>query len=745
MKKALVLLFFSIALVIKSMAYTPPIEGMWLPMFVDRLNYAEMKEMGLQLTPEELYDVNNASLKDAIVGLASGSAPEGFFCTGEVISPNGLILTNHHCAYGNIQEHSCVDNDYLDQGFWALSLEEELPNEGLTASFLVRMDDVTQEVMDFFEAGMTEVERSSAIREAREALSREHSEDGKYDVTVKSFFEGNEFYMFTYITYKDVRLVGAPPSSVGKFGGDTDNWMWPRHTGDFAMYRVYTAPDGTPATYSQDNIPMKPKHHLPISIKGIEKGDFSMIWGFPGGTQRYLTSHGVQQSIEQSSPIVVEVRDEKLSIMREEMDKDRALDIMYSAKYSRSANGWKYFKGQIRGLKNLDVYSQKKELEEEFEQWANEHEQRKEKYGEALDLIQEGYQITNQIVEPLKYMEEAIFQGGEFIMPAFSYFTLYGRLQSYHEQDKVGWKFWKMFQESALDTSVINPMIRSHKAELDDQYDNYDTEMDRKVFTALLELFYEQVDEEFYPEILHSIDSDYGGNVKAFVDNIYENSLFVSKERLEDFLNDPQYEKIQDDPGLMFTASAISKLRELYAQQRSGQNKISQGKRLFVAGLREMNPDKSYYPNANSTLRLTYGTVEDYYPRDAVHYDYYTTLEGVMEKKDPTHREFRVHEKLVELYENKDYGRYGTEDGRMVVGFITDHDITGGNSGSPVINAKGHLIGCAFDGNWEAMSGDIAFEPELQRTISVDARYILFITEKLGGATNLIEEMTIIE
>ncbi|MFW6020221.1 MAG: S46 family peptidase [Bacteroidales bacterium] len=745
MKRLLTLLFVALLMSSNSYAVKPPDEGMWLPMFVERLNYVDMQEEGLQLTPEELYSINNSSLKDAIVGLSSGSAPEGFFCTAEVVSDKGLLLTNHHCAYSKIQEHSSVENDYLTDGFWAKSLKEDLKNENLTASFLVRMDDVTEEVMDEIEPDMSESERASAIKKVSEKLKKENSEKGKYDVTVKSFFSGNEFYMFVYETYKDVRLVGAPPTGVGKFGGDTDNWMWPRHTGDFAMFRVYTAPDGSPAEYSEENVPMKPKHHLPISIKGVEEGDFAMIWGYPGGTQRYLTSWGVDDALEKTSPTVVKVRDRKLEIMRKAMNEDKEIDIMYAAKYATIANGWKYFRGQMKGIKDLNVYDKKKKLEKEFTNWVNEKESRKEKYGEALDLIEEGYKMKDTILVPQKYYEEALLQGGNFLMNSFQYFGLYSRLERYHEQDKIGWKIWKVFEKSSKDTSVINPMAQDLKASLDDQFEDYSKEVDHKVFAALLELFYENVDQQYHPDILSKIEEEYDGDIKAYADHIYKNSLFVEKERLTDFLDNPEFDAIEDDPGLMFAESVIKEFRNFLGTVQKANSKIDHGKRLFVAGLREMNPDKKYYPNANSTMRVTYGTVESYFPEDAVHYDYYTTLEGVVEKYDPKEKEFNAPDKLLELYENKDYGRYAREDGTMPVAFISDNDITGGNSGSPVLNGKGHLIGTAFDGNWEAMSGDIAFEPKVQRTINVDARYILFIIEKLGGADNLIKEMTIIE
>ncbi|MFW6224588.1 MAG: S46 family peptidase, partial [Bacteroidota bacterium] len=549
---------------------------------------------------------------------------------------------------------------------------------------------------------------------------------------------------FVYTTYKDVRLVGAPPSGIGKFGGDTDNWMWPRHTGDFALFRIYTAPDGSPATYSKENVPLKPKHHLPISLEGIETGDFAMIWGYPGGTERYLTSYGVKQNIEQSSPTVVKIRDKKLEIMREAMENNKEIDIMYAAKYAQTANYWKYFRGQIQGLKNLDVYDKKKNLEREFRNWVAAEDSRQEEYGDALKLIKEGYEITDSVIVPLKYLEEAIFQGGEFIMPSFSYMGLYSRLKQYHEEDKIGWKFWKIFQKSSKDTAVINSMARAQMPALDEQFEDYNKQLDQRIFTALLKMYYENVDEKYHPDVLNKIDKKYGGSVEAYADHIYANSLFVDRDKLEAFLNDPEYKTIEDDPGLMFTISVVEKTQKIYNTVQRAQQKISKGNRLFVRGLRNMSPDKKYYPDANSTMRVTYGTVEDYFPRDAVHYDFYTTLDGVMERADPTDREFKIPAKLQELYETQDYGPYARKDGKMPVAFITDNDITGGNSGSPVINGRGHLIGTAFDGNWEAMSGDIAFEPELQRTISVDIRYTLFIIDKLGDAGNLIEEMTII-
>lgn len=745
MKRALILLLVVITFGFKAYSYNPPDEGMWIPMLIERLNYADMKKEGLQLTPEELYSVNHSSVKDAIVGLSNGNLTRGFFCSAEVVSPEGLILTNHHCAYPRIQDHSTVEHDYLEDGFWAKSEDQELPNEGMTASFLVRMDDVTNKVLAEVDTGMSERERSRAIDKVSGKLEKQNSEKGKYDVFVKSFFSGNKYYMFVYITYKDVRLVGAPPSDIGKFGGDKDNWMWPRHTGDFSMFRIYTAPDGSPAEYSEDNVPLDPEHFLPISIKGVEKNDFSMIWGYPGSTERYKTSWGVKQAMNKRNPTVVDIRDKKLDIMREAMNKDKEIDIMYASKYAHTANYWKYYKGQTLGLKKLNVYDKKKELEKKFRNWISKKESRKEKYEEALPLIKKGYEITDTTITPQKYLEEALFQGGSFIMKVYGYRNLYGKLKKYHEKDKIGWKFWKIFKESARDTSVLNPIVRGLRSQLDGQFENYDYQLEHDVFAALLKMYYENVPEKNMPSVMDKIEEKYESDVQAYADNLFKNSIFVKKERMKKFLDNPEYEVLAEDPGFEYAMSVINELREIYGPVREANTKISHGKRLFIQGLRKMNPDKKYYPNGNSTLRMTYGEVKDYYPKDAVYYDYYTTLEGVMEKKDQDSRKFDVPKKLVKLYKNKNYGRYAREDGTMPVCFITDNDITGGNSGSPVINGKGHLIGTAFDGNWEGMAGDIYFEPELQRTINVDARYILFIIDKLANADNLIEEMTIIK
>lgn len=700
-------------------------EGMWVPMFFKELIYSDMQKMGLKLSAEELYSINNASLKDAIVGLSSGGAPEGFFCSAEIVSPNGLLFTNHHCAYGQIQNHSTVEFDYLTDGFWAMSYEEELPNPGLTASILVRMEDVTNTVLADVTNDMSDSDRQAAIRKAINKLKEDNSEDGKYDVTVKPFYAGNEYYMLIYQTYRDVRLVGAPPSSIGKFGGDTDNWMWPRHTGDFTVLRIYTAPDGSPADYSKENIPLKPKHFLPVSVKGVEREDFSMIWGFPGRTSRYLTSYGVQYNVEHFQPLLVKILGRRLEIMKSHMDQDPAVRIQYASSYSGLANAWKYYLGQTRGLKRLDVYSKKLEIEKQFKGWLEQNPDAKAHYGEVLSMMQQGYELMTSDALPTMYMNMAA------MAPASLGFAgALTELRTVLEKDPKN--------QQAISEAAEKLRARSNR-----YFENTNYDTDVSMFAGMMEMLSQNLPESWHPAFFGNIKKTHRGNFQSYARDVYAKSIITTPAALERFLAKPRLKDIDNDP--LFVAQ--KQIRDLSMKASAnfgkGQGMVAKAEKLWIAALREMNPDKVYFADANSTIRMTYGQVLDYYPADAVHYNYLTTLKGVMEKEDPTNEEFIVHPRLKELYETQDYGIYGT-DGVMYVNFLTNHDITGGNSGSPVINAHGHLIGIAFDGNWEAMSGDIAFEPDLQRTISVDTRYVLFIIDKFAGAKRLIEEMTII-
>ena len=723
-------LFFSLMSVmligISSNASTPrPDEGMWLPMFVERLNWVDIQEMGLRLTAEEMYSINNSSLKDAVVGLADGSAPNGYFCTGEIVSGQGLVFTNHHCGYDVIQNHSTIEHDYLTDGFWAMSLKDELSNPGLTASILIRMDDLTDKIVPELTAEMTPEERRDKINEITGPIEDEASEDGKYDVVVKSFYGGNEYYIFVYQTYKDVRLVGAPPESIGKFGGDTDNWMWPRHTGDFSIFRIYTAPDGSPAEYSEENIPLKPKHHLPISLKGYEKEDFTMIWGFPGGTNRYLTSYGIDFTINEFNPALIEVFGQALDVMKTYMDSDEALRIEYASDHASLANSWKYFIGQNKGLKALNVKGSKEEIEKGFEKWVNSGAGHQEKYGKVLENIMNGYDMMDDNITPLYY-----FMIGSGNVDILSSARGTRRLDG-------------MLDDRKENKTAIAEATTGLKMRTEGFFEDFNYDMDKDMLKALLKLFRKNLTAEQLPSIFATIDKKFKGNIDQYVDNMYETSMFANEEKLMKFLDKPSKKKLEKDPAFVAYQSFMEGSMAYRGAYGQGQTMVDQNMRLFIAGLREMNPQKKYYPDANSTLRFSYGTVLDYYPADAVHYDYVTHLYGVMEKEDPTNDEFIVPEKLKELYEKKDFGPYG-ENGKLITCFLSTNDITGGNSGSPVMNGNGELVGIAFDGNWEAMSGDIAFEPRLQRTINVDIRYVLFIIDKYAGAQNLIDELTII-
>jgi hypothetical protein len=697
-------------------------EGMWLPQLLKTMNDSDMRASGLKLTADDLYSVNNSSIKDAIVSLGGGS------CTAEMISPDGLMLTNHHCAFGSIQEHSSVSNDYLKDGFWAMSRDEELKNEGLTASFLINITNVTERVLDEISDDLSEKQRREKIREVTKEIITESKAESNYDAKVKTFFGGNDFYLFTYETFKDVRLVGAPPSSIGKFGGDTDNWMWPRHTGDFALYRIYCAPDGTPAEYSVENIPYSPKHHLPIQLDGVENGDYTMIFGYPGSTDRYLTSFGVKQALEITNPTIVNIRDEKLAIMKAGMDASKRTKIQYASKYAGTSNYWKYYIGQSKGLKSMKVADKKISIEENFRHWvAKGDSSRFDRYGEALDLIEKAFRNNKKIELFRTYLNEAIFRGSEIMYWSFKMHRAVAGLP-----------------KEVKERSVV---LRKIKKEAREFYKNYNSDIDMELFSSMLEMFYYNVPKSQHAPVFKKIENQLFGFKKLDFDwyakNTFRRSIFSSKEKFFTFLENPSSKKVERDPAYKTIMSIYNQYLEKVSSNRADvREKLQKGNRLFIAGLREMNPEKKYYPDANSTMRATYGSVGDYTPGEAVHYKYYTTIEGIMQKEDPTEEEFQVPDKLKELYAIGDYGKYADKEGNLRVNFISNNDITGGNSGSPVINAWGELVGTAFDGNWEAMSGDIAFEKEIQRTISVDIRYTMFIIDKLAGASHLIDEMT---
>jgi len=692
-------------------------EGMWLLTMLNK-NYDDMKAKGFKLTPEDIYSVNKTSVKDAIVIFGRG-------CTGEIVSSKGLLLTNHHCGYGQIQAHSTVEHDYLQNGFWAETMEAELPNPGLSVKFLIKMEDVTSEILKKTDDKMTETERNEKIKEATDKLikkiEKEYKKEDSYLTLVKPFFESNAYYLVIYRVYKDVRFVGAPPSSIGKYGHDTDNWMWPRHTADFSVFRVYMSPDGQPAEYSPENIPYEPKHFLPVSLKGYKMGDFTMIMGFPGRTNRYMTSFGVAETLNSTNPNRIKIRGKKQELMMEDMKTDPKVNIQYASKFSRSSNYWKYSIGQNKGLKKLNVLNKKKELEKRFTKWIATDKNKKEKYGNTLELIKNPYIDKKDVAYAQQYIRECFISGTEYILFARKSKKLVEYLEG---NDGVGKK---------------EDIIKKLQEDADKFFKDYNPPTDKKISLAMLQMFTEDVNKKYYPDFISSINND-----EKYINNIFANSIFVNQEKFNNFLKDPKLDAIKNDQAFIASQSTFNKYKELSSLSSEIDDKMARGKRLYLAGLMEMDKDKFFYPNANFTMRLTYGTVGNYTPKDGVIYKHQTTLAGVMEKYIPNDWEFDLPKKLIDLYEAKDYGKYGVNN-TMPVCFTSNNDITGGNSGSPIMNAKGELLGLAFDGNWEAMSGDIAFETELQKTICVDIRYVLFIIDKYAGATRLIDEMQIME
>ena len=694
-------------------------EGMWLLPLIEKLNMGKMTQMGLKLSSEDIYSLNKACLKDAIVIFGGG-------CTGEIVSSQGLILTNHHCGYGSIQSHSTVDHDYLKEGFWARTKEEELTNPNLSVTFLVSIEDVTGQVLADVKDGMSETERSAAINDARQKIEKTASGGNNYRAMVSSFYGGNYFYLLVYERYNDVRLVGAPPSSIGKYGSDTDNWEWPRHTGDFSVFRVYTGPDGKPASYSKDNIPLKPKYYLPVSLKDLNEGDFTMILGYPGRTSRYMTSYEINEQLLIVHPDRIKIRGIKQEIWMKDMKADQKINIQYSAKYFGSSNYWKYSIGQKAGLERLNVKAKKEEIENQFNKWIAANPDKKAKYGESLDLIRTATEGRSELYNAQQYRYECL-QGCELL-------SLNKGVEALITALKSG------------DNKKISDATDKIRSNADNFYKDYSPSTDNKSMKAMMKLYRADVPAKFHPDYYTNIvDKKFKGDIDKFVDDMFKRSVFTDSSKLDAFLKKPSLKIIEADP-VYITASSISSIGAQISLELSQYDEnLSKGKRLWIAALMDMVPDKTQYPDANFTMRLTDGTIENYDPKDAVTYKYYTTLQGVADKYKPGDYEFDLPQRLLDLNKKKEFGRYGSSRGYLPVCFLTTNDITGGNSGSPVMNGNGELIGLAFDGNWESMSGDIAYEPELQRTIVVDIRYVLWVMDIYAGAKNLVDEMTIVQ
>jgi len=704
-------------------------EGMWLPMFVERLNYVDMQKMGLQLTPEELYSINNSSLKDAIVGLSYGAHPRGFFCTGEIVSTNSLLFTNHHCGYSSIAALSTVEHDYLNEGFAAKSFEEELHAENVSASFLVRMEDVTAEIFSVIDGDMDYAAKQKAIKAKIKELEEAASEDGKLNPVIKGFFEGNEYYMFVYKTYTDVRLVFTAPQSIGKFGGDTDNWMWPRHTGDFSVFRVYADENGEPAEFAETNKPLTPKHHLPISLDGVQPDDFTMIWGFPGSTERYMSSYGINYNVDSFYPIVYEVFKAETDVMDEYMKIDKAVNIAYADDKAGLANTWKNFEGQIKMLRKNKVAERKAELENQFTEWVNANEDRKAEYGEVLETLEAMYAQLATTSRTLFYPN---FLGQLNPLTRAYDFVEFYQVSTSKESSKEDKK------AAAEGLKEIN---------VDEMFKDLDARVEKDMFLAVINIYSNKFATEELPESVQKLLKQYKGDWTALANDITDNSIFSTPESIKAFIEKPNAKKLEKDPAFIMIGALREQIYSVVPVYQMANSAITEANHSFVKGLREFyaetQPEKVLYPDANSTMRMSYGSVKDYQPADAISYDYVCTANGILEKYIPGDFEFDAPKRLLELIETKDFGQYANDYGELIVCFLSTNDITGGNSGSPIMNGKGELIGLAFDGNWEAMSGDVNFEPTLQRTINVDIRYVLFIIDKFAGATNLIDELDI--
>jgi len=690
-------------------------EGMWFLMFIDRLNHRDMQKMGLQLTAEEIYSINNHSLKDAIVQFNGG-------CTAEVISKDGLLLTNHHCGYDAIAELSTPEHNYLKNGYWAANRKEELKPKSLYARFFVRMDDVSKRILSKVNSGMTEAEREKAISAEIAVIEKENNEGGKYTVSVRSFFQGNEFYYFVYQDYKDVRLVGTPPESVGKYGGDTDNWEWPRHTGDFSMFRVYADANGNPAEYSTSNVPLHPKYHLTVNLKGVQENDFAMILGYPGRTNRWMPAGGIEQNVKFAYPAWVEGSKTGMDQMKKYMDQSDAVNLIYASKYAGVANYWKNRQGMIDALTKFQTAKAKAEQEAKFNKWANKSEN-KAKYGNVVATINNYYKLTNEKSRHDNYLQQ--------LLRTSSYGTI---------SRTLGKQLSAYATAISEDRAKMRPELEAGiKAFFEELY----LPAEKDILKAQLALYAtKSVGYDIAPSV-KKIGADY----EKYVNSLFALSVFSSEEKLLAFLDLPSEGMILNDPMYVLSNDLITHLSSKSDEIAKAQNDFQASFRLLVEGLRESNLAPIKYPDANSTLRLTYGKVRALPAdkRNDAKVNFYTTMDGLVKKYKAGDAEFDLPARMLEMHKSKDYGQYADKKGYMPVCFLSDNDITGGNSGSPVLNGKGELIGLAFDGNIEAMAGDVIFDKNLQRTINVDIRYVLWLIDKFSGAPHIVAEMDVVK
>jgi hypothetical protein len=694
-------------------------EGMWIPVLLEKYNLAEMQEMGFKLTAQDIYDVNNSSLKDAVVIFGGG-------CTGELISDEGLLITNHHCGYRQIQSHSTVENDYLTNGFWAMSKEEELPNKGLTVSFLEYMEDVTEKVFKDTE-DLEEEEKQKKIKENSAKIEQEAAVEGKFRAQIKPLFYGNQYFLYVYKIYRDVRLVGAPPSAIGKFGGDTDNWMWPRHTGDFSLFRIYADKNNEPAGYSPDNVPYKPKKYFPISMKGVEPGDFTMVFGNPGRTMQYWPSQEVDITMNQRNPDRVKIRDKKLEIIGADIKSDPKIRIQYAAKYAGISNSWKKWQGESKGLDRLDAVNKKLAFEEDFKNWAKQNGKWESEYKTVFESFDTRYEQYREYIRASDYYSEIIFRGVEIFRLARYANSIVNYIE--HKQGEN-----------------TKATIESLQNYIPGFFKDYNQPTDENLFAELLPILAMDVNNSFLPvdfvQLMSKTDKE------KLITKVYRKSILTDKSKLENLLkngSEKQMQKLRKDPLVqLYNSFNFKNEVDISPQLKAITADITANMKKYMAGIIEMKEGQAFYPDANMTLRVAYGKVEGYKPKDGVRYKHYTTLTGIIEKDNPEIYDYDVPDRLKEIYNTKDFGRYAV-DGEVPVCFTASNHTTGGNSGSPVVNANGELIGVNFDRCWEGTMSDIMFDPERCRNIAIDIRYALFLIDKFAGAGYLLEEMDIVE
>ena len=697
-------------------------EGMWLPQLLNAMNIKDMKKNGLKLTAEQIYSVNKSSLKDAIVQFAGG-------CTAEIVSDQGLILTNHHCGYSAIAFHSTVEKDYLTNGFWAMNKNEEVYTPNLNATIIQRIEDVTAKVLKGIIATSTEAKKDSIIKANIKLLEKEAVAGNHYEAFIKPFFYGNDYYLFVVETFKDVRMVGAPPSSIGKFGGESDNWMWPRHNADFSVFRIYANKDNKPAEYSKDNVPYKPKNVIPISLKGYKQGDFTMVYGFPGRTQEYLSSYAVDMIMNESDPLKVSLREKRLNIMNVDMLQSDAVRIAYASKFQSVANYYKKWMGEMNGLKKYDAVAKKQLFENQFNEAISVNPAQKEKYGNIFPQLQKVYAEYKILNKQVDYYSECLMA-----IDALNYARFYITLNNELKKKQKG------------TTNTYDKTLEEYKKL--GFFKNYNKPTDIKLCEAMLAEYIKGVPNNSRPYVLDSFIVANNNDAKKMTDFLFSNTNFVDKEKAEVMLNDyDKYTNLYERDPIFYITSAIVKYynTSVFPQFQYDEREINELQKLYIQGQKEIFKDKKFYPDANSTLRVAYGKVNNYVPKDGVEYNYYTTLDGIMEKYIRKDEEFDVPAKLKELYEKKDYGQYANKDGKLQVAFTASNHTTGGNSGSPVFNAKGQLIGTNFDRNWEGTMSDIMYNPNQCRNITLDVRYTLFIIDKFAGAGYLLNEMKLVK